>query len=309
MAAVTGRPENRIVVATQVVEAGIDLNAAVLITEAAPWPSLVQRAGRCNRTGRVARRRAVVGSAGASRSPTSRRTSTRRPPSSASLEGAAVTGEDLLGRDVAVTEQQVAVLRRSDFIGLFDTAPDLSGDDIDIAPYVRDADDLDAQLAWATWTRKAEDGRPPADAKAPAARVPLPGPGRPGERPGQATCPVWRLDQVLGRWTRVDRSRGRARPGEVLLVSRRRRRLRSRNRVRPGGARARCPAARSLVTGSRSRGRGAGRHATRRRLGQRGQQRDWMSLDQHSQETRDQAAALLSATLRPSCRTGPRSPP
>ena len=42
-----------IVVATQVVEAGLDLNAALLVTEAAPWPSVVQRAGRCNRTGRV----------------------------------------------------------------------------------------------------------------------------------------------------------------------------------------------------------------------------------------------------------------
>ena len=77
-----------------------------------------------------------------------------------------------------VTETQVAVLRRSDLIGLFDTAPDLSGADIDIAPYVRDADDLDAQLAWATW--EPEDGstaRPPADGKAPSAewrcRVPL----------------------------------------------------------------------------------------------------------------------------------------
>ena len=62
--AVTGRPADRIVVATQVVEAGIDLNAAVLITEAAPWPSLVQRAGRCNRTGPRRRRGTVVGSAG-----------------------------------------------------------------------------------------------------------------------------------------------------------------------------------------------------------------------------------------------------
>ena len=43
----------RIVVATQVVEAGLDLDAAVLVTEAAPWPSVVQRAGRCNRAGRV----------------------------------------------------------------------------------------------------------------------------------------------------------------------------------------------------------------------------------------------------------------
>ena len=45
--------QGHIVVATQVVEAGIDLNAAVLVTEAAPWPCVVQRAGRCNRTGRI----------------------------------------------------------------------------------------------------------------------------------------------------------------------------------------------------------------------------------------------------------------
>ena len=69
------------------------------------------------------------------------------------------------------------MLRRRDLVGLFDTAPDLSGADLDIAPYVRDADDLDVQLAWATWTPTAHvrHGRPPADAKAPAARVALPG--------------------------------------------------------------------------------------------------------------------------------------
>ena len=72
------------------------------------------------------------------------------------------------------------MLRRSDFIGLFDTAPDLSGADMDIAPYVRDADDLDVQLAWATWARRRGSdggGAPPADTKAPSAeyrcRVPL----------------------------------------------------------------------------------------------------------------------------------------
>ena len=78
---------------------------------------------------------------------------------------------------MAVTETQVAVLRRSDFTALFDTAPDLSGADVDIAPYVRDAEDLDVQLAWATWTAEATDGAPPADARAPGAeyrcRVPL----------------------------------------------------------------------------------------------------------------------------------------
>jgi CRISPR-associated endonuclease/helicase Cas3 len=43
----------RIVVATQVVEAGIDIDARTLVTEVAPWASLVQRFGRCNRAGRL----------------------------------------------------------------------------------------------------------------------------------------------------------------------------------------------------------------------------------------------------------------
>ena len=39
----------RILVSTQVVEAGVDLSAVVLYTELAPWASLVQRFGRCAR--------------------------------------------------------------------------------------------------------------------------------------------------------------------------------------------------------------------------------------------------------------------
>ena len=44
-----------IVIATQVVEAGLDLNAALMITEVAPWPSIVQRAGRTRRDDRSGR--------------------------------------------------------------------------------------------------------------------------------------------------------------------------------------------------------------------------------------------------------------
>ncbi|HVY71959.1 MAG TPA: DEAD/DEAH box helicase, partial [Verrucomicrobiae bacterium] len=40
---------DRIVIATQAVEAGVDVSARLLITELAPWSSLVQRFGRCNR--------------------------------------------------------------------------------------------------------------------------------------------------------------------------------------------------------------------------------------------------------------------
>lgn len=39
-----------IVVATQVVEAGVDIDSRVLITEPCPWSSFKQRAGRCGRT-------------------------------------------------------------------------------------------------------------------------------------------------------------------------------------------------------------------------------------------------------------------
>jgi CRISPR-associated endonuclease/helicase Cas3 len=60
-----------------------------------------------------------------------------------SLEGAAVTGEDLLRRDVPTIEPEVSVIRRPDLLTLFDTAPDLTAADLDVAPYVRDADDLD----------------------------------------------------------------------------------------------------------------------------------------------------------------------
>lgn len=41
----------QVVVATQVIEAGVDISAAALITEIAPWSSLIQRFGRANRTG------------------------------------------------------------------------------------------------------------------------------------------------------------------------------------------------------------------------------------------------------------------
>src|SRR5690606_5474832 len=42
---------HKIVIATQAVEAGVDVSAKTLITELAPWSSLVQRFGRCNRAG------------------------------------------------------------------------------------------------------------------------------------------------------------------------------------------------------------------------------------------------------------------
>jgi len=297
MAEVTGRPAGRIVVATQVVEAGIDLSAAVLITEAAPWPSLVQRAGRCNRTGLVSGAE-LWWVPPARPQPYDQADIDASSAELAMLEGRAVTGEDLLGRDVAVTETPVAVLRSSDFTALFDTAPDLSGADVDISPYVRDAEDLDAQLAWATWTAEADSGAPPAEARAPAAefrcRVPV----------GQVSAlareiPVWRLDQVLGRWTRVS-AQSRARPGEVLLVS-----------AAGGGydpVTGFDPVARGPVPGSPSLDPAAdpatGAEDAYRSDTASVAQHDWVRLNRHSEDVRDHAAALL-AVIGPALPDGP----
>src|SRR5262249_55402984 len=146
MNAVTEHPSNRIVVSTQVVEAGIDLNASVMITEAAPWPSLVQRAGRCNRTGRV-RDAELWWIPPKNPAPYPQADIDATVAELRSLDEQVRTGEDLLERRVFFTEEQVAVLRRPDFIALFDTSPDLGGNDVDVAQYVRDAEDLDAQLA------------------------------------------------------------------------------------------------------------------------------------------------------------------
>src|SRR5215472_6973948 len=287
MATVTGHPEDRIVVATQVVEAGIDLSAAVLITEVAPWPSLVQRAGRCNRAGLV--KEAELWWVRPARPQPYEQADIDA--SRAELSGLAdctVTGEDLLSRDVAVTENQIAVLRRSDFTTLFDTAPDPSGADVDIAPYIRDAEDLDAQLVWATWAADAVAGAPPAETRAPGAefrcRVPL----------SQVNAvareiPVWRLDHLLGRWTRVNAQAG-ARPGEVLLVS-----------AADGGydpVTGFDPAARGQVPGSPSIDLAAdpatGTEDPYQSDPSSVTRRDWVRLDQHSEDTREHAAALLS---------------
>jgi CRISPR-associated endonuclease/helicase Cas3 len=284
--------EGRIVVATQVVEAGLDLNAAVLITEAAPWPCVVQRAGRCNRTGRV-------GAAELCWLPPRRpepypQTDVDAATAELSgLEAVPVTGEDLIGRDVPVTEPPVAVLRKADLVSLFDTAPDLGGADLDIAPYVRDADVMDAQVAWAAWEPAGPDGRPPDEARAPAARwrcrVPLGGVADLVKR----DTGVWRLNQAAGRWARVTSSQ-RARPGEVLLVA-----------AADGGyhpvvgfdpsARGPVPGSPALETGADLLTLAAGTEDAFRDDTASLARPGWLSLDQHSVDVREQAERLLAA--------------
>jgi CRISPR-associated endonuclease/helicase Cas3 len=145
---------NRIVIATQAVEAGVDISARLLITELAPWSSLVQRFGRCNRKGEwnETKIKAEIiwidlqfkDEKDVLPYNLSSLTTARE-----NLEKVSDASPLKLGA-IKVESKPVIrpVLRRKDLIDLFDTTSDLCGQDIDISRYIRDGDDTDVQVFW-----------------------------------------------------------------------------------------------------------------------------------------------------------------
>ena len=155
---------DRIVVATQAVEAGVDVSARLLVTELAPWSSLVQRFGRCNRRGEFAKEAEIVW---IDVQPKDEKDKLALPYDAAELKAARDAlkpldnaSPDLL-QSVTVPPRRVVrpVLRRKDLIELFDTTPDLCGADTDIARFVRDGEDNDARVFWREW----EGEQPPSN--------------------------------------------------------------------------------------------------------------------------------------------------
>ncbi len=144
---------SRIVIATQAVEAGVDVSARTLITELAPWPSLVQRFGRCNRHGEFQDGQARIFWVDVH---TDANDDLAAPYAADELASARTALETLHDaspqslRAVSIAQSEVIrpVLRRKDIIELFDTTPDLAGHDLDISRYIRDGEDTDVQVFW-----------------------------------------------------------------------------------------------------------------------------------------------------------------
>ena len=167
------QPGGRIVVATQAVEAGVDVSAKTLITEVAPLSSLVQRFGRCNRYGEQEGGGSIHW---LDLQPTDDKDTRSLPYAYAELREAS---ESLGGRASASPtdlrnltwepETKIRpVIRRKDLIELFDTTPDLSGNDLDVSRYIRDSGSADVHVYWRdfdpdakspaeSWTRPSRD--------------------------------------------------------------------------------------------------------------------------------------------------------
>ncbi len=210
------RKPGLVVVATQVVEAGLDISAQTLLTEIAPWESLVQRFGRCNRFGKQS---ATIGWLDLGKEQAlpyeeseledSRKRLAKLTKASAN---ARIADLETLGPPQA--RPIIYAIRQHDLHGLFSTERDLAGGFTDVSRFVRDSErEIDVYLFWRDF-----EGRP--DAHTPAPR-----------RDELCHVPAWELRQLLGKvglawewegesneWVR--RRGNDVRPGMTLLLRR-----------------------------------------------------------------------------------------
>lgn len=201
---------DRIIVATQAVEAGVDISSKLLVTELAPWSSLVQRFGRCNRYGEYNAEGARVLWMDIEDDK-----DLSLPYATEELATARTRLADLGNaspQQLPLTDEArplTAVLRRKDLLDLFNTDPDLSGFDVDVSDYIRDNDRPGVQVFW----RDFDDPNLP----------------KPQSQPDRTElCPIsigqakdlhkrgaWRWDTLDDKWIRLDH---RPRPGMTLLL-------------------------------------------------------------------------------------------
>jgi CRISPR-associated endonuclease/helicase Cas3 len=208
-----------LVVSTQVIEAGVDVSATTLFTELAPWASLVQRFGRCNRTGEENEQAAIRWID----LPSTKQEETARPYSLADLQFAhekirklADVGLQFLP-DVPLHFEHTHVIRRKDLIDLFDTTHDLAGNDIDIDRFVREVEESDVRVFWRAWDRPKGNEAPPDDEPTPSRAELCPAPiGEFRDFVKKKAGQIWRWNFLDGKWEKATDEK--IAPGQVFLV-------------------------------------------------------------------------------------------
>lgn len=204
-----------IVVATQVIEAGVDFSSRTLLTETAPFSSIVQRAGRCNRSGEESEATVVWldsgqfeegGRGSKEAAPYLAVDLNRSRAKLLELEGASLSPKTLTRVEVEETREEPVTLRRRDLVDLFDTSPDLSGMDVDIAPFIREDDERSVLVCF----REVDDSGPAYEgipANEEIIQVPL------TDLKGR---PCWKADYLNESWERALGSH--VPPGSTLIL-------------------------------------------------------------------------------------------
>jgi CRISPR-associated endonuclease/helicase Cas3 len=215
----------RIVVATQVIEAGIDLDASLMVTDLAPYVSMVQRFGRVNRKGERAGCRIhwVDRPLTAKRKPWAEQTELK----AKELEEVCAPYEvdeiqesaRILARLTSASPADLPklasapapwkhVLRRVDLLDLFDTSTDLDGNEIDISRFVRSDSDRDVYVVWRDWQGDTPPENMPEVDEGELCPAPI------GDFDKIASKVAWRWNPVTGKWVRPDP----VYPGLTLLM-------------------------------------------------------------------------------------------
>lgn len=161
---------NRIIIATQVVEAGVDISSKLLITDLAPFSSLVQRFGRCNRNGEHEHAKVFwidlplkekdrgkdYAEEDFEKIDEKKLVEIVKPYEIESLKKAKTLLESLASVSLNILETlnyaepfvPNHVLRQRDLVDLFDTTSDLSGFDLDVSRFVRGGEERDVSVFW-----------------------------------------------------------------------------------------------------------------------------------------------------------------
>lgn len=214
-----------IVVSTQVIEAGVDISATTLFTELAPWASLVQRFGRCNRHEQDNENASAHWIALPAKGADAEKVAA--PYELKDLKAAEkqlkkltdVGLKSLHDNPLPLPFEHTHVIRRRDLIDLFDTTPDLAGNDIDIDRFIRDVQDSDVRVFWRDYGVSPNETEEKEGESAPRREELCPAPigefkkfVTDNKRKGL----VWRWSFLEKKWERA--AEGNIAPGQVYLV-------------------------------------------------------------------------------------------
>jgi len=215
--------ENSIIISTQVIEAGMDISCELMYTEFAPISSLIQRFGRCNRFGECNSGKIVV-------IRNSKIFSEKKHPIISPYDEEDIknsiealkeinkqkTPEIELTPEIIDTLNKKNIikhndtfLRDNDIIELFDTSPDISGQDMDISIFVRNLNSSNVFVFWRDLKKKnfKIQSLPDADELCQASITDI----------KNSSFTLFRYNFLEGRWETI-KNKNTIIPGTIILI-------------------------------------------------------------------------------------------